>query len=99
MNAEGKLSEDTIALAQELKIPHARVVAVGDKQDVEAEEGTTPPLFLFSQQPLCECAKCTSLLSRRKRARTEGRDERPHGPKNGKMARTSSPAIQHPMEQ
>ena len=99
MDAEGRLSEETINLAQELEIPHARIVAVEDEQNVEAEEGTTPPLFLFAQQPLCECSKCTSLLSKRKRARAEKHGERPHSARNGKKARTSSLAIQHPVEQ
>ena len=99
MDAEGKLSEETIALAQELGTPHARVVAVEDEQNTEVEEGTTPPLFMFSQRPLCECSKCASLLSGKKRARTEERLQRPHRAKIGRMVQAPSLTIPHPMEQ
>ena len=57
INAEGRLSEETISLAQELDIPHAITPAVEDEGNIQPEEGITPPLFMFSQQPVCECPK------------------------------------------
>ena len=49
VDAEGQLSGDTIPLAQELNIPHATTKAVEDEGSMQVEEGTTPPLFMFSQ--------------------------------------------------
>ena len=71
VDAEGRLSENTISLAQELSIPHATTKAVEDEGNVQPEEGVTPPLFMFSQQPVCECAKCIALLSRKRRLAME----------------------------
>ena len=71
IDAEGRLSENTISLAQELSIPHATTKAVEDEGNVQPEEGVTPPLFMFSQQPVCECAKCIALLSRKRRLAME----------------------------
>ena len=67
VDAEGRLSEDMVLLARELSTPHASTRAIEDEGNIQTEEGTTPPLFMFSQQPVCECLKCTSLLSRKRR--------------------------------
>ena len=66
MSPEGQLDGDTIKLAQELPIPHAITPAVEDEEPAPVEKGTTPPLFMFSQQPMCECPRCTRLLSRKR---------------------------------
>ena len=71
INAEGRLSEETISLAQELDIPHTVTPAVEDEGNMQPEGGVTPPLFMFSQQPLCECPKCSSLLSRTRKRRRQ----------------------------
>ena len=67
IDAEGRLSEETMSLAQKLDIPHATTKAVEDEGSVQVEEGTTPLLFIFSLQPVCECPRCASLLSRKYR--------------------------------
>ena len=71
VDAEGRLSEDTISLARELSIPHASIRAIEDEGKIPTKEDTTPPLFMFSQRPVCECPKCTSLLSRKRRRKSK----------------------------
>ena len=66
MSPEGQLDDDTVNLAQELPIPHAVTPAVEDEETAPVEKGTTPPLFMFSQQPMCECPECTRLLLRKR---------------------------------
>ena len=66
MSPEGQLDDDTVNLAQELPIPHAVTPAVEDEVPAPVEKGTTPPLFMFSQQPICECPRCVRLLSRKR---------------------------------
>ena len=62
MSPEGQLDDDTVNLAQELPVPHAVTPAVEDEEPAPVEKGTTPPLFMFSQQPICECPRCVLSL-------------------------------------
>ena len=99
VDAEGRLSENTISLAQELSIPHATTKAVEDEGNVQPEEGVTPPLFMFSQQPVCECAKCIALLSRKRRLAMERDGQQQSSLKKTKLGMDQSPSDGHPRKQ
>ena len=64
LSAEGQLDNDSLRIAVKLPIPHATTPAVEDATDGNPEEAAvTPPLFLFSQDYVCGCDQCRSILS------------------------------------
>ena len=74
MSPEGQLDGDTVNLAQELPIPRAVTPAAEDEEPAPVEKGTAPPLFMFSQQPICERPRRVHLLSRKR-----SREDKPAG--------------------
>ena len=82
VSPEGQLSAESIALAQKLPIPHAVIKAVEDEA-APAEEATIPPLFMFSQQPLCTCASCSRCLAQ-KRSSASSASKRPRRQEGGR---------------
>ncbi len=61
IDAEGKLDEASLRLAAQLPITHEKLDTIED--DIEMTS-LTPILFTNSQEILCSCAACSSLLSR-----------------------------------
>jgi len=61
IDAEGKLDEASLRLAAQLPISHEKLDTIEDEIEMTS---LTPTLFTSSQEILCSCAACSSLLSR-----------------------------------
>ena len=61
IDAEGKLDKASLRLDAQLPISHEKLDTIENDTEVTS---STPNLFTSSQEILCSCAACSSLLSR-----------------------------------